>query len=295
MRSSSIADTSRSQSKWRKALPFVSRKMYGFVKNSVNSLPDESSLKRTMLSANDRRIMSLRDIHKGRRGFILGNGPSLCVSDLDQLVDEVSFGSNKIYLAFDQTSWRPTYYSVTDILVAENNAEAIRRLQLDKIFASALKPMLKEHNDILWLSNYKMMRHGKPVYNFSRDLVSGIWGGFTVVYHQLQIAYYMGLTEVYILGMDFKFNVTGRTGQESMHGEVLEHEGKSNHFHPEYRKKGEKWTMPRLDIQKKAFECARAAFESAGRHIYNASRETELDVFPRVDFDDVIKSKGVGQ
>lgn len=292
MRSSTRAGISNVSGKWHRVLPFVSCQAYNALKYSVNSLPDESSLKRTMLSANDRRIMALKNIHKGKRGFIVGNGPSLRISDLDHLVDEITFGSNKIYLAFDQTIWRPTYYSVTDILVAQNNAEVIRKLQLDKIFASGVRQALKGHNDILWLSNYRMIRGGKPVINFSRDLLLGVWGGFTVVYHQLQLAYYMGLTEVYLIGMDFKFDVKGRTGQESMHGEVLEHEGGSNHFHPGYRKAGEKWTMPRLDIQKQAFECARAAFESSGRYIYNASRETELDVFPRVKFDDVIKKHG---
>jgi len=39
---------------------------------------------------------SLKDIHKGQRGFIIGNGPSLQMSDLDLLVGDVSIASNKI-------------------------------------------------------------------------------------------------------------------------------------------------------------------------------------------------------
>ncbi len=62
------------------------------------------------------RTAALRDCHRGRRGFIVGNGPSLRMEDLDRLQSEISFGSNKIYLAFDKTAWRPTYYSVIDVL-----------------------------------------------------------------------------------------------------------------------------------------------------------------------------------
>ncbi|MFL2938571.1 MAG: hypothetical protein ACJZ7A_05680 [Opitutales bacterium] len=79
----------------------------------------------------------LKNQRNSTRIFIIGNGPSLKVRDLDLLHkhDELSFAFNKIYLAFEQTKYRPTYYMVEDILVAKNNAEKINSIsELPKFF-----------------------------------------------------------------------------------------------------------------------------------------------------------------
>lgn len=48
------------------------------------------------------------------RAFIIGNGPSLKSDQLDKLIDEVTFGVNRIHLIYDQTSWRPTQWVMMD-------------------------------------------------------------------------------------------------------------------------------------------------------------------------------------
>ena len=76
------------------------------------------------------------------------------------------------------------------------------------------------------------------------------------------------------------------TGELSERGEtVVENVGEVNHFHPEYRKLGEKWTLPRLDLQYRAFSCAKTTFEEQGGLIANASRSTALDLFPLVELE----------
>ncbi len=248
-------------------------------------------LHRTPLTANERRIAAFRDKHVGQPAFLLGNGPSLCVADLDRLHARraLTFASNKVYLAFDQTPWRPTYYIVADILVAENNADAIGSLPLTKFFGDACRPYFRGRSDILWLNElpaYTGPRDdGKLL--FSTDAVYGVHGGYTVLYHQLQLAFYMGVREVYLVGVDFSFQHDAPTGEVSDHGPVLLGQGEVNHFHPDYRKPGERWTVPRLDLQYRAFQMARDAYEQHGGKIYNASRRTQLDVFERVDLDEV--------
>ena len=61
-------------------------------------------------------LESLHNIHKGKRGFIICNGPSLKSEDLDKIYsnNEISIASNKIDKIFTQTKWRPTYYTVMD-------------------------------------------------------------------------------------------------------------------------------------------------------------------------------------
>ena len=65
------------------------------------STPSQSSW-----AENDQRLTNLQNIHKGKRAFILGNGPSLSIADLNKLKNEITFASNKIYLAFEKTDIR---------------------------------------------------------------------------------------------------------------------------------------------------------------------------------------------
>ena len=119
--------------------------------------------------------------------------------------------------------------------------------------------------------------------------LKGVYGGWTVLYPQIQLAFFMGMREIYLIGVDFTFDVPTSTGKTCQHGEILTHKGEINHFHPEYRKPGETWTMPQLELQRKAFSAAKMAVEAQGGCIYNASRETALDVFPTVDLDSIMR------
>ena len=124
---------------------------------------------------------------------------------------------------------------------------------------------------------------------FSDNALKGVYGGWTVIYPQIQLAFFMGIREIYLIGVDFTFDVPKPTGKICQHGEILQHQGEVNHFHPEYRQPGETWTMPMLDLQRKAFSAAKVAIEAGGGSIYNASRKTALDIFPTADFDSIMK------
>lgn len=244
------------------------------------------------LSDGDRRLHRLANRHRGRRAFVLGNGPSLLTADLDRLQDEITFASNKIYLAFDDTAWRPTYYSVVDVLVARNNAEKIRGLKLTHIHSAHVRPALGEDPSFLYLHHLPAIGlFGAPAMpRFSRDLLCGVYSGSTVIYLQLQLAFYLGIREVYLIGVDFSFDVPEDAVTDSkteLDETVIRSRGEINHFHPDYRQPGETWTQPHLNRQRLAFRRAREAFEAAGGRLINASRRTKLDVLPLEDFDRV--------
>lgn len=253
------------------------------------------------LSENDRRIKALRNKHAGARAFVLGNGPSLSVADLDRLQNEITFASNKVYLAFDQTPWRPTYYFVTDRLVAKNNREVIDALRLTKLFGSDVRDHFPTSEDIIWLREetrnavWHSEPKGAPAKHpgyFSKDLLVEYESGWTVIYAQLQAAYYFGIREVILLGVDFSFDVPKArvATQEAGYEVALKCEGERNHFHPDYRKPGEVWALPDLEMQHRSFSVARRVFEQEGRRIVNASRRTKLDVFPLGDLDAILKA-----
>jgi len=255
-----------------------------FIRNCIHSISA------AFFSRNRYRLAKLNNIHKDKRAFIIGTGPSLCLTDIDKLKDEVTFGCNKIYLSFNETTWRPTYYSVIDRIVAQNNCDLINELKLKKIFSNVAKPYFKNAKDVIWLNDLKSPTiQGERKFLFSKNAGKGIYGGFTVIYTQLQLAFYMGIKEVYLLGIDFDFKESQRTGEKTSAGEVLlKSDGEVNHFHSGYRQPGELWTIPRLDYQYKAFQIAKISFEEDNRCIYNASRRTKLDVFPIIDLDRII-------
>lgn len=238
---------------------------------------------------NKAKISKLRAKHHGQRAFIIGMGPSLKTADLDLLTNDITFACNKIYLGFNDTRWRPTYYSVADVLVSELNQVEINTVKSDKIFMDCVKKDFEDRADITWIHNLAPIhtKDGQRIFKISEDLFRGAYGGFTVLYLQIQLAIYMGIKEIYLIGVDFSFDVSKSTGEDCEHGEVLENNGEVNHFHKDYRKDGEKWTYPRLDMQVKAFEAAKKFADERGIKIYNASRSTKLEVFEKVDFDDL--------
>ena len=122
---------------------------------------------------------------------------------------------------------------------------------------------------------------------FSNYPTLGIYRGGSILYMQLQIAAYMGIKEIYIIGADFSFDVPKGTGKKSNVGEIVVNDDHVNHFHPDYRKKGETWAKPNLNMQQAAFESAKDYADKNGIKIYNASRFTKLTVFERVNFDEI--------
>jgi len=50
-----------------------------------------------------------KDIHKGKRVFLVANGPSLAETNLNLLENEISFAMNRIPLIYEKNhNWRPT-------------------------------------------------------------------------------------------------------------------------------------------------------------------------------------------
>jgi GT2 family glycosyltransferase len=248
--------------------------------DAVTGAPD---LADPIMPADHAFFNSIRNRHLGQRCFVLGNGPSLRVADLERMAHEVTFASNKIYLCFGETTWRPTFYSVEDLLVAENCRSEIAAIdRVTKIFPHHMLkflPRQPNHHYARWLPP----KDNRSSYReFSCDLTKGICWGSTVTYSMLQMAVHMGFKDIYLLGVDHSY-----VEPPEKDGNALISSGEINHFHPDYRQAGERWHLPVLDRLETSYQFAQDFCQSIGVNIYNASRETKLDAFPRVDFDDL--------
>jgi len=270
--------------------------MLGRIKQIVRqkSVPVRTFLaKRSIfLSKNDRSLWAMKDRHKGEEAVIIAMGPSLRTGDLDLFKGKVTFGCNKIYLAYEETSFRPDYYSVIDVVVAQNNREEIAKVSgSEKIFPLYLKKELLPMSDAVFFHAWEDFHDKTEAFLRSNPLEGVLAGGATVIVSQLQLAYWMGCKTIYIVGLDFSFKVPEEvTGQSKQGEELLTNADEVNHFHKDYRKPGETWTMPRMDEQERGFAYARAAYETDGRKVINASRQSKLELLERAEFDSVFSN-----
>jgi len=228
----------------------------------------------------------LRGKYSGQRGFVIGNGPSLSISDLDRLQGEISIASNRIYLAFDQTKWRPTFYiNISDLQIPKYKTE------IEQYFSRVYAP--ERVAPLLGYWRCRAYRQLKPISAgpesevlFSDNLSHGAYGGFTVTFEALQLAVHIGLNPIYLIGCDHKY-----IGQPKVTApnSVLNATDTNDHFHPNYRRKGETINPAQIDIMTMAYEHARKYAQSNSINIYNATRGGSLETFERVCFDDIVK------
>lgn len=235
------------------------------------------------------QLQDLKGRHSGNRAFIIGNGPSLKIKDLDQLKNEITFACNKIYLAFPATDWRPTYYTVEDHLVAQQNHAAIETLEETiKFFPHTLAM-----HGVTFSNSLEYFLIWKDVYpklpGFSNDAGIGLHWGSTATYTMMQMAVYMGINEIYLLGIDFNFVIPEKCDNPTGKFKVYICQGERNHFHPDYRKPGERWHQPNLAYQENSFWAARDYAQHSGIKIINATRGGKLEIFPRMDLDLILK------
>lgn len=236
------------------------------------------------LCFNERRLVRLKDKYKNERCFIMGNGPSLIKCDLYKLKKEYTFGVNNIFLAYDKMGFHPTFYVVEDVYVAEDRATEINAYSGPKykFFGNYLEHCLRDTEDAVWL-NIRFRYDEYPGFpHFSENSARELWTGGTVSYICMQLAFYMGFKEIYLIGFDHSYRVPQGAMVEGK--KITSTDSDPNHFHPGYFGKGYRWHDPMVDRMEVAYEKAKYIFQKRGRKISNATVGGNLEVFPRVEF-----------
>lgn len=217
-------------------------------------------------------MKALRDKHKGKRCFIIGNGPSIKHTDLKLLRNEVTFGSNRIYLLFEQIGFATTYFLSVNRLVMEQCAQDIMKVPSPKFIGWHCRDLVSFTEDMMFLQS-------RPEVSFHTEITDGVWEGGTVTYVALQVAYYMGFEKVILVGVDHSFSAQGKP-----HAEVVSRGDDPDHFDPQYFGKGFHWQLPDLEMSELAYRLAKFHFERAGREVLDATIGGKLQVFPKTDY-----------
>ena len=101
----------------------------------------------------------------------------------------------------------------------------------------------------------------------------------TVTYAALQVIYYMGFSEVIIIGMDHNFTTKSKNHPNKT--ELRDEEVDLNHFHPDYFPKGSKWETPDLVSSEYFYNIAKNIFEDDGRKIIDCTINGKCQVFEK--------------
>lgn len=229
-------------------------------------------------------LARFRNIHAGRRCFVIGNGPSLNAIDMGRLRGEVTFGSNRVYHGFATWGFPFTYWSIEDRLVAEDiRAEWDAVEGPTKLLPADLIALAVNRRNLVPVTfDRQQFDPGLP--QFSDDPARLYWGG-TVTYLLLQAAVIMGCNPIYLVGVDFHYVRPDHVKALDRPTEWQSHGDDPNHFFPAYFGAGRKWHDPNLERAHRCYQSARNYCDAAGIQVLNATPGSKLDVFPRVEFD----------
>ncbi len=216
-----------------------------------------------------------KNLHQGKRCFIVATGPSLLTEDLDKLYEhnEICMSMNGIFAAFDKTRWRPDYYLAGDVSAIIRWNQEITSKIVSEVFIADMNWIWdkEEVNETMhkWHIFRDMVNGKVPL--FSDDFARGTYSGWTITYDgALQLAVYMGFSEIYLLGVDCNYKKNSQ----------------SNYFF----KQDQKDTMNHCENDMiLAYRAAEQYARVHGIRIYNATRGGMLEEFERVDFDSLFE------
>jgi len=224
------------------------------------------------------QIKRLHNKHEGERCFIIGSGPSLNKTDFSLIKNEILFGVNTLYRGLKKFDISCDYWAVVDgklfevhykpllkldttLFLAEHAGQ--RYLKKKEFYSSdaALEPIVLRHLGSMNIWN-----------KFSRDITQGVFSGGTVVIQSIQIAFYLGFKQVYLLGCDSDYS--GMHRFDNLMTENVDGKGVTGG----------------ISYLFSAYEICRNAFEDEGREIINSTVGGKLEVFKRKRLEDVVGS-----
>ena len=193
------------------------------------------------------KVGDFKNLHRGKRLFILGSGPSLNDVDLSRLERRIVMGLNRSFLALSDTH----YHCAMDRRLFELYPQELEQARY--LFTIPGNP------------------RGIPIKlagteGFSWDLEKGIYSGYTIAYFALQLGVFMGFSQIFFLGLDLKL-----------------HEGNTHFFGFDFAsRRHEQTEFPKM---RRMLGYGAKVLRDAPVEVYNCSPVSTVNVFPTVTYD----------
>ena len=290
---------------------FFFKKMKRFIRNWVVPSGYLDLLKKTkrkeVKASSYPENRQFKNIHKGKRCFVLATGPSINTQDLTVLENEFCIAVGHFHLHKDISVIRPEYHILAPMHSPFDSSHSIKYFQdfityykginvtyflgVDNsplsfsVFLNQYPQYKLDNVHYIDYSNHILLNEKNCNDADLWDITKEPFGMRSVVYGAVQLAHYMGFSEVYLLGCD--------------HDYLLDYEKKeSKHFYEYGKGIGDRKSFERYDteywfyeyyIRWRDFRLMRDYCAKHGTKIYNATNGGMLDVFERVNFKDILK------
>lgn len=222
---------------------------------------------------NAMHVQRMRNRHRDRACFMIGSGPSVQTSDLEQLRGRLAFACNRFHLSYPKSSFRPTYIVSADPKMMDDFGEQIIAESGCPVFF-VREPAVPALRPDAWIKS----RWDRP-FVFATDILRGVCVGGGSLIAAIQIACYMGCKRFYLYGVDHSFAKSAPAGG-SNYGSGT---GEGNHFIPDYRD-GKSWCLPETAYIEESFAGCDAFLRSCGGWVKNATHGGKLEVLERISF-----------
>ena len=223
---------------------------------------------RTFSNKKYKKLERFKGRHYNDRCVIVATGPSIRAEDLELLRKNKvkTLSMNSIFLMYDNTNWRPDYYGIQDYDVYRK----LYRKDTIVFCKNDIKDFPVSESYLFFLD---YLGHGtsgqKKSQKFSVDVTDRVYDGHTITYTMLQLAVYMGFSEIYLYGVD-----SGITSEGVSHFQDYGIDVEA--------KEGTVW-----EGQNASFKYSYEFLKEKGVGVYNITRGGYLEVFPRKDFGEV--------
>lgn len=228
---------------------------------------------------NRKKIKQLKNINKGKRCFVVATGPSLNKIDFNLLKNEDLISMNRGYMIeakFD--------ISLNYLMCIDNRTQ--------------LKQFTESYNDLNHIptfydfrlhkmfdklpNRYFILTRFSPRFMDSNGSIFG--NGKSVTYTCIQLAYYLGYSEVYIIGKDHSYSTNAKAGTA-----VNVDSKTQNHFFKGYYNKKQIYDAPDYTGEEFAYKVALNHYTKNNRLIKDATIGGKLDIFPKIKFEDIFE------